>query len=481
VGLTLLLVTLLGLGAAAPVSAHQSAATGVVRLAQSLGDRDLTVTLVPPPDGSGRMSVAVEALGTGGGAPVRVRAEPVGMAGGTATGTEVRPGRVGTPGLAALTVDRPGRWDVVLDDGGTPARIPMTYVDPGTPAWVWLVRVGVALAVVAGIAATTRTARRRRWAAGALGGLAVVGATAAVTAFTLGTSPAPAAYVVGGATGDPAAVAPATHDMAGMAGMGGMAGMPPTTGPASMTSGAVVLSSALTGPPGPSGAGSVLDLRLADGSTGAPVDDLAVHDDAFIHLAVLGADGSEAHLHPVRTGPGRWQVRFAPATGGRYGLFAEFSRADGGDQVVRSAVDVPGPPGGPAAVAGPGPRSVAGMVATVTADDAVVGRPARVRMSLIADGRPVTDLQAWLGMAGHLFVLGPGRGGAPDPTDVASSFAHVHDMQPVLPARALGPEVDFDHVFPQPGPYRLWLQVLRGAEVVTVPVDLAVAPAPAGA
>ncbi|MCD2196869.1 hypothetical protein LQ327_26210 [Actinomycetospora endophytica] len=141
---------------------------------------------------------------------------------------------------------------------------------------------------------------------------------------------------------------------------------------------------------------------------------------------------------------------------------------------------MPGPPGVLAPTTGPGPRTVAGMTATVAAENAVVGRPARIRMTLAAGGRPVTDLQAWLGMAGHLFVLGPGRAGAPDPTDVATSFAHVHDMTPALPGRASGPEVSFDYVFPQSGAYRLWLQVLRAGEVVTVPVDLAVGSAATG-
>jgi hypothetical protein len=121
------------------------------------------------------------------------------------------------------------------------------------------------------------------------------------------------------------------------------------------------------------------------------------------------------------------------------------------------------------------------MEATVTADDAVVGRPARIRMTLAAGGRPVTDVAAWLGMAGHLFVLGPGRAGVPDPTDAAASFSHAHDMQRALPGRGFGPEISFDYVFPQPGAHRLWLQVLRAGEVVTVPVDLTVAPAVSGA
>jgi hypothetical protein len=476
VAFTLLLAVLAVLTTAGPATAHETAATGVVRLAQSLGDRDLTVTLVPPSTGSGRMSVALEALGTGGGAPVRVSAEPVGAAGGTAASTAIVPGRVGAPGQSGVTLDQPGRWEVVLDDGASRARIPMTYVDPGTPGWVRVVRTGAVLALVAGIVATTRTARRRPWFLGIAAGLAVAGAAVAATAYAYGVTPAAAGYVVGGAVNAAAPGATPTTSP-GMAGMGGMAGMAGGQAMSGTAEGAVVMTAGLTGAPGPTGAGSVLDLRLTDGSTGAPVDDLEVHDEAFIHLAVLGADGSEQHLHPVRTAPGDWQVRFAPAGGGRYGLFAEFAREDGGHVLVRSAVDVPGPAAAPAVPPGPGPRTLPGAVeATVSVEGAVAGSPTRVRMSLSSGGRPVTDLQYWLGMAGHLFVLGPGAGGTPDPMDVSATFAHVHDMQVAPPGHGLGPEISFDYTFPTAGTYRLWLQALRAGSVITVPVDVVVAP-----
>jgi hypothetical protein len=292
----------------------------------------------------------------------------------------------------------------------------------------------------------------------------------------------PAGYI---AEAVPSSATTAAPSIGSMPGMGGMAGAMPAM-PA-MGEGAVVLTTALTGPPGPSGAGSLLDLHLSDSSTGAPVDDLQVHDEAFIHLAVLGADGSEAHLHPVRTGPGHWQVRFTPAGGGRYGVFAEYSRDGSTHELVRSAVDVPGPPAAPVTPPGPGPRTLPGgtdgsvLDAVVSADDAVAGRPARIRMDLSSGGRPVTDVQSWLGMAGHLFVLGPGRSGAPDPLDVATSFGHVHDMTPAVPGHGFGPEIAFDYTFPTAGTYRLWLQVLRGGSVITVPVDVPVVATPPAA
>ncbi|MDL5156490.1 hypothetical protein [Actinomycetospora termitidis] len=471
-----LLLAVLGLFVfSAPAVAHESVPSGVVRVAQSLADRELTVTLTPPPTGSGSLAVAIEALGDPGNRPVAVRAEPVD--GAAAAATPVVPGPVGAPGRTSVDLERAGTWTLVLDDAGALARIPLRWEDPGTPGSTWATRIGAAVAVLAGIAATSFLRRRVAVAAG-LGVLAAAGAAVAVTAFALGTTPVSAAYVAGGAplSAAPAGdTAPDPGGMPGMTGTGGMAGMHGSGGgsPTAMPGGgAVSMTSTLTG--------STLDLQLRDASTGVAVDDLMVHDDAFVHLAVLGRDGSEQHVHPVRTGPGRWQVRLAPMTPGRHGVFAEFSRDGVTHQQVRSAVDVPGVPASPGALPAPGRQAVAGLVADVAVPDAVAGRPATVRATFSQDGRPVTDLQAWLGMAGHLFVLGPGRSGAPDPADVTASFAHVHDMQARPPGRGYGPDVSFAYTFPDPGTYRLWLQVLRGGSVVTVPVEVSVG-APAGA
>ncbi|MFC5062879.1 hypothetical protein [Actinomycetospora atypica] len=463
--LAALLVAVGALALAGPVAAHESAPAGVVRVAQSLGDRDLTLVLTPPPSGTGSMDVAVEALDTtaAGGRPVRVGVEPAAAAG-TPADTAVVPGPVGAPGRSTVALDRAGSWDVVLADGGAVARIPLRWVDPGTPASTWVARLAIAVAVLAGIAATTAGARRRPRLVGGLAALAAAGVAAGVTAIALGTPAAPAAYVAGGATTGPAAAPMAGMD--GMAGMGGTAAMPATG------AGPVTLSASLRP--------SVLALGFTDGSTGADVDDLTVHDEAFVHVAVLGQDGSEQHLHPVRVAPGRWEVRFTPTAAGRYGLFAEFSRDGADHQLARTVLDVPGTPPAPAALPGPGVRDVAGMQVAVSVDGVAPGGPTRIRAEFSAGGRPVTDLQAWLGMAGHLFVLGPGRRGAPDPADAATSFTHAHDMTPRAAGRGHGPEITFTTVLPEPGRYRLWLQVLRGGSLVTVPVELDVPGGPTG-
>src|SRR5258705_5778065 len=80
-----------------------------------------------------------------------------------------------------------------------------------------------------------------------------------------------------------------------------------------------------------------VDLKLTDGSTGLPVDDLLVHDDALIHLLVIGPTGQLWHLHPIRIAPGRYQQHLRLPGPGHYAVSAEMVRRGGGGQRVPAA------------------------------------------------------------------------------------------------------------------------------------------------
>ncbi|GAA4792905.1 hypothetical protein GCM10023200_30630 [Actinomycetospora chlora] len=448
--------------------AHEAAPAGVSRIELSLGARDLVLTITTPPAGGGRMPVVVLAREDAPPGEVTVAAARPGGAG---TPVAVPVGPAGRPHDAVLTADGPGPWEVVVADGAAVARVPVDVPAPApTPGWVWAVRVAAVVGVVALVAALAL--RHRPRVALALGVVAVVGVTVAVTA----ASTAPATTAAPAPTPTPA---PAAGGHAGHAGMADMPAMPaaaPMSVPTAMAPGSVVVA-ARTATPATAATPVDLVLDLTDSSGGTVVDDLAIHDDALIHLAVIGPDGQVTHVHPVRTAPGRYVVRLVPPVAGRYGVFAEMERAgDGGHQVARTAFAVAGAPATAAPAPGPGARQVGDLQADVAVSGAVAGRPARVAAAFSRAGAPVTDLQSWLGMAGHLLVLGPGLAGTPDPVDPASAFGHVHDMRPAGPAGTYGPEVAFDVTFPQPGRYALWAQVQRDWRVVTVPVTVDVAP-----
>ncbi len=481
--LTVLAVVVAALGVlilhAAPAEAHGSTTPGVVSVAQTFGPHELTVLLYPPVAGEGAMPVRIVAQGDPP-PPMVASAVPTDgpRAGGVTSETALVPAAPGRTAAGTLQIDRPGPWEIVLSLGGDTARIPLSVAAPVTAPWVWAVRGGLTAAVVLLLAAAVAARRRSRWAAAfgaaALAGLAVV-VTASVLAASVPAAPTPEAGSV-----SPPAPGPDTG-MEGMD-MSGAPGGEPASAMSGHGTGAVVLTTTVTRP-GP-GAPVDLGLALSDGSTGAPVDDLAVHDDALVHLAVLGPQQQLRHVHPLRTGPGRFTVRLALPTPGAYGVFAETERADGGHQVARSAFALDGAPEAVApdplvgAAGGAGPRRIAGTDVDVALAPAVAGQLTRVQLTLSRDGAPVRDLQAWLGMAGHLMVLGPGRGADPVATDPSASFAHVHDMAVPGPSGALGPVVAFRYAFPAPGRYQLWAQYQRNWQLVTVPITLDVAPAP---
>jgi hypothetical protein len=105
----------------------------------------------------------------------------------------------------------------------------------------------------------------------------------------------------------------------------------------------------------------------------------------------------------------------------------------------------------------------------------VAGEPSVLAAEFTDGDGPVRDLQPWLGMAGHLITAGP-----------TGTVGHVHAM--AAPAAAApdetvatgGPRVEFVYTFPTPGRHRLWFQVERDYRVVTVPVEVDVAPPEAG-
>ncbi len=90
----------------------------------------------------------------------------------------------------------------------------------------------------------------------------------------------------------------------------------------------------------------------------------------------------------------------------------------------------------------------------------------RLRVARIDTGAGVTDLRPYLGAAAHVVILDA----------AAQDFGHAHaadarrepgehgdhHAHPAPTRASLGPDLDFSHIFPKPGLYRLWAQYLPG-------------------
>ncbi len=90
-------------------------------------------------------------------------------------------------------------------------------------------------------------------------------------------------------------------------------------------------------------------------------------------------------------------------------------------------------------------------------------------MRITRNGAPATDLQPYLGEAGHAIVL----------DERAGSFAHLHAAvgtvppatpmgEMTAPPALFGPDVAFSHTFAAPGRYKVWLQFQAAGQVQTV-------------
>ncbi|MFI6510467.1 hypothetical protein ACIBCT_22925 [Streptosporangium sp. NPDC050855] len=505
---------------------------GDVHVAQTLGDRELTVVLrrvtgVPGPlhvdvithtgTPAGTLDLAVTPTG------VSASASAASASGTVADTAVVTLGDRPRTHSAVLDVTRAGPWELSLGDGHRVATIPFVVPKQATsPAETaaYLGFSGAGALILVTVLVAVR-ARRGRWTLVPACGLVAcltVAVTGALLSPRLPPPPSQGGQVDATIDGvdDPYAAA---------------AGRP--AGDHSRPPATLLLSSSTDR------AGEVAELRLtlSDAATGLPADDVVVHDGALMHLLVIGPSGRLWHLHPVRTGPGVFEVSLSLSEAGHYAVSAEFARRGGGVQQLRSATGidaVPGPGAGAPATAGDAPvragtgvRTVAGVEVRLTVSPPVAGE-ATVLTARVGD---TATLQPWLGMLGHLVVVGPlspsaaAVGTVGEQTQKAQLWAHSHSMG-ALPAgardasgtpgtphagahagahappgpssvsspqkhlmsgpasadgvadetvAAYGPDITFVHTFPAAGHYRVWIQAQRDDTILTVPYLLHVA------
>lgn len=139
-----------------------------------------------------------------------------------------------------------------------------------------------------------------------------------------------------------------------------------------------------------------------------------------LHLIMVRHDFTGfRHLHPRQGADGAWSTT-APLTTGRWRVVADFAPAGHEPVVLGTDLEVTGEP---VATTTP-PVSVvartAGYTVTLTGD-LIAGSTSPLRFAVTRQGRPVTDLQPYLGAAGHLVAL----------REDDRSYLHVHSGRAV--------------------------------------------------
>jgi hypothetical protein len=190
-----------------------------------------------------------------------------------------------------------------------------------------------------------------------------------------------------------------------------------------------------------------------------PVTSYDVQHEKELHLIVVRRDLTGfQHVHPVRSPDGTWTTD-VDLTPGPWRVLADF-KPHGADPLTLGAdLTVPGRLAAPAETRTTRVAQVDGYRVELTGD-LVAGEHSDVRLTVKRDGRPVTDLQPYLGAFGHLVALRAG--------DLAYLHVHPEDATDAHDeGAAAGPSVDFVAEVPSAGSYSLHLDFKHDGVVRT--------------
>jgi hypothetical protein len=198
---------------------------------------------------------------------------------------------------------------------------------------------------------------------------------------------------------------------------------------------------------------------------GAPVSSFAEIHEKQVHLIVVRRDLTGYwHLHPTADADAVWTVLLPALEAGDYRVFADFSPADLGESFTVSADLVVDGEGAARELPAPLARFEIEDYEVELTGALVPGQPSRLDFSVRRGGRPVTDLQPYLGAYGHLVAVRAG--------DLA--YAHVHpEGSPGDGVTVPGPDIAFHAHVADAGTYRLFLDfqhddTVRTAEFTVV-------------
>ena len=185
-----------------------------------------------------------------------------------------------------------------------------------------------------------------------------------------------------------------------------------------------------------------------------------------MHVVVVADDFTTfAHLHPHALANGHLVVD-ATAPPGGYHVYADSRPHGSGQQVFRFDVGDDKP-----RVLAPTPSSVSAgpYVVRISTLRLRAGRESELGLTITRNGRPASDLQTYLGAAGHAIFLNAGD----------LTYAHVHpslagavvmdgmDMESG-PAQA-GPRLTLHANVREAGTYKLWFEFRGGGRLYVAP------------
>lgn len=225
---------------------------------------------------------------------------------------------------------------------------------------------------------------------------------------------------------------------------------------------------------------------------GEAVKDLEVVHEKPMHLLVVSSDLAEFnHLHPEPQGDGTLKVSHTFPHGGKYKLYVDFTPPGSNQAVDSYELTVGGKERQrEALVADATPvKTVESLSVTMTFEKPLRAGEDVLLNFAVSDaqsGKPVTDLQPYLGAMAHFVII----------SEDTTEFIHAHPMggaemdmkmgatsvKASADAKSKGvkPTVSAHTKFTSSGLYKIWAQFQREGKVITVPFVVRVAEAEQG-
>ena len=199
-----------------------------------------------------------------------------------------------------------------------------------------------------------------------------------------------------------------------------------------------------------------------------------------MHLMIVSDDLAEFdHVHPELTGDD-YQLLHTFRHGGHYRAYLDFTPPGSDARIESFDFQVDGPRHASEKLKrGTSAAQQAGSLQVTLASDGPIraGRDTLLKFALrdAQTGAPPTDLEPYLGAWAHFVLVGDGM----------SAFIHAHPLDSAMAmpgphvhcamANGLAPaEVKTSVTFAKPGLYKLWAQLQRRGEVLTLPFVLQV-------
>ena len=228
-------------------------------------------------------------------------------------------------------------------------------------------------------------------------------------------------------------------------------------------------------------------FRIFHPGSGESIKKFEVVHERQYHLFVISQDMEYfQHIHPQEQPDGTWSIDVTLPRAGYYKVLSDFMPSGGSSQFIARPLVTAGYAGD---VAGDSAHLLPDSVSTKTVDDLTAtlaydpptfspGQYVHLnfRLTETGSGRPITDLQTYLGAFGHTLIM------SEDMVD----YVHSHPLDilakadddggtpqfVIAPGTDLeklrgGPDVTFEGLMPKPGRYRAWTQFRRNDKIYT--------------